>query len=122
MMDTFAALADPTRRHIVVMLASNGQLPASRICERFAVSAPAISQHLKVLRQAKLVRMEKRAQQRLYSVNPGGIDEIEQWAGQVRAFWDQRFNALDALLKEETQKRNPPKTKRGKRHARKPRK
>ena len=67
-MDLFSALADPTRRSILELLAKKGPLPATAICERFQVSPQAISQHLKVLREAHLVQMEKRAQKRLYRV------------------------------------------------------
>ena len=61
-MDTFTALAEPTRRNILEMLAANGNMPATSIYGHFKASPPAISQHLKVLREAKLVRVEKRAQ------------------------------------------------------------
>jgi DNA-binding transcriptional ArsR family regulator len=97
-MDTFSALADPTRRSIVEMLAAGGQLSAGDISRRFDSSPPAISQHLKVLRQAELVRMEKQAQQRLYSINPGAFDEVEQWIRQMRQFWSVRLDALEELL------------------------
>jgi DNA-binding transcriptional ArsR family regulator len=79
-MDKFSALADPNRRLILEMLASSGQLAATEISDRFSVSPSAISQHLKVLREANLVRMEKRAQQRLYQINPETMGELEQWA------------------------------------------
>ena len=78
-MDSFTALSEPNRRRIVEMLATNGQLSASEIGAQFDISAPAVSQHLKVLREAGLIKMEKRAQQRLYSVEPAGFLEIEQW-------------------------------------------
>src|SRR5437868_7057839 len=103
-MDTFSALADPTRRSIIEMLSASGQLSATDISRRFSVSPPAISQHLKILREVRLVQMEKRAQQRIYTVDATGIVEIEEWAGQMRRFWNERFDALDALLKEEMKK------------------
>ena len=103
-MDTFSALADPTRRNIIEMLASNGQLSASDISDRFHMSPPAISQHLKILREAQLVQMEKRAQQRIYTIDPSGITQMEDWINQVRKFWNERFDALDAVLKEEMKK------------------
>lgn len=103
-MDTFSALADPTRRHIVEVLAANGRLSASDISRRFKVSAPAISQHLKALRLAKLVQVEKKAQQRLYTIDPAGIRQMELWAVYMRTLWNERFNKLDALLKEEMEK------------------
>ncbi len=103
-MDVFSALAEPTRRHIIEMLASQGRLSASEISDRFPVSAPAISQHLKVLREAKLVRVEKRAQQRIYQINPDAMLEMEQWARKMRELWDERFDALDRVLEAEKQK------------------
>ncbi len=103
-MNTFSALADPTRRSIVEMLASNGQLSASDICDRFSVSAPAISQHLKVLRESRLVQVEKRAQQRMYTIDPAGITEMEQWASHLRRLWNERFDALEEVLRMEMKK------------------
>jgi len=103
-MDKFHALAEPTRRQIVEMLAREGALTAGDIQARFSVSAPAISQHLKVLREADLVRVEKRAQQRIYRVNPEAMLEMEEWAKQVRQLWSGRFDALDALLRTEQSK------------------
>jgi DNA-binding transcriptional ArsR family regulator len=103
-MDVFSALSDPTRRSIIEMLAGEGRLSASEIAERFPVSAPAISQHLKVLREAKLVRVEKRAQQRIYEINPETVREMQDWAGRIRAQWDERFDELDRVLDAEKQK------------------
>jgi DNA-binding transcriptional ArsR family regulator len=97
----FAALADPTRFHIVEMLAKGGRMPVSQIGRRFTISPPAISQHLKVLKEANLVRVETQAQQRMYSLNPSGITEIEDWVAEVRKFWEARFDALDEFLKQE---------------------
>jgi DNA-binding transcriptional ArsR family regulator len=103
-MDKFSALADPTRRFILEMLARNGQLSATEISDNFQVSPSAISQHLKVLREAKLVLMEKRAQQRLYQINPETMGELEQWARQLTQQWHERFEALDQLLEAEKKK------------------
>ena len=97
----FAALGDPTRFRIVELLAANGRMPVSQIGKEFTVSAPAISQHLKVLKEAKLVQVEVQAQQRIYSLNPAGIGQIEDWVSQVRQTWEKRF---DELLKEEVRK------------------
>jgi DNA-binding transcriptional ArsR family regulator len=103
-MDKFDALADPTRRKIIEILAGSGELSATDICERFNVSPPAISQHLKILREANLVRMEKKAQQRIYQVNPQAVLELEDWARGIKQLWNQRFKALDALLEVEKNK------------------
>jgi DNA-binding transcriptional ArsR family regulator len=105
-MDKFDALADPNRRKIIEILARYGQLPATEIYEQFEVSPQAVSQHLKVLRQAKLVRVERRAQQRIYQLNPDAMLELEEWARQLRQLWDQRFDALDKLIQKELDKEN----------------
>ncbi len=98
-MDTFTALADPTRRRIVEMLAQ-GALSAGEIVERFTVSAPAISQHLKTLREAGLVTVTVAGQRRIYALDPAGIDMFDQWVRRVRAFWPNRLAALEAALSE----------------------
>ncbi len=96
-MDAFAALADPNRRRIVEMLA-RGALSAGEIGQRFTVSAPAISQHLKTLREAGLVRVTVAGQRRIYALDPGGIEVFDQWVRRVRAFWPERLTALEAAL------------------------
>ena len=98
-MDTFSALAEPHRRSILEMLASEGQLSATAIARKFRVSPPAISQHLKVLREAGLLRMEKRAQQRLYQVNPEAMHELEGWARRMAEQYERRFDALERIAK-----------------------
>jgi len=76
-------------------------MTATGICENFTVSHPAISQHLKVLREANLLHVEKHAQQRLYKINTGAVQELEEWARQIADLWNQRFEALDKVLAEE---------------------
>lgn len=100
-MDVFTAIAEPTRRQILEMLASRGQMSSSDISQKFSVSASAISQHLKVLREAKLVVVEKRAQQRLYALNPKAMLELERWTQQMKHIWSHRFDALDKILTEQ---------------------
>ena len=97
-MDIFTALAEPTRRLILERLMANGNMSATDICRGFKSSPPAISQHLKVLREAKLVHVEKRAQQRIYYVNPEPMKELERWIKQFAASKEQEFQRLDKLL------------------------
>lgn len=97
-MDTFTALAEPTRRIILERLMANGNMSATDIYRGFESSPPAISQHLKVLRDAKLVRVEKRAQQRIYYVNPEPMKNLEKWINQFSAAKEQEFQRLDKLL------------------------
>jgi DNA-binding transcriptional ArsR family regulator len=103
-MDMFVALADPTRRNILELLASSGELSATAICEQFPVSPQAISQHLKILREANLVDMEKRAQKRLYRLNPQTLSQFEAWVQQTRQRWSESFEALDVVLEAEKKK------------------
>ncbi|MDA4116961.1 MAG: metalloregulator ArsR/SmtB family transcription factor [Thaumarchaeota archaeon] len=100
----FYALAEPTRRNIVEMLATNGRLSATDICNNFTVSPQAISQHLKVLREAELVRVEKKAQQRIYEINPDAMLELSEWVAKLTALWNERFDALDKVLADEKRK------------------
>ena len=104
-MDMFVALADPTRRNIIELLANSGELPATAIYQNFPISPPAVSQHLKVLREARLVEMEKRAQQHVYRLNPETLSEFEAWVQQVQESWEERFAALDIVLEREKKTR-----------------
>jgi DNA-binding transcriptional ArsR family regulator len=98
-MQPFAALADPTRRSIVEMLAQ-GSLTAGDIAGRFTISAPAISQHLKTLRNARLVKVRAQAQQRFYELDSRGLAELQHWLHSIQAFWAPRLDRLEAALKE----------------------
>lgn len=95
---TFTALADPTRRQIVELLARR-ELSAGAIAEKFRVTPPAISQHLKVLREAGLVSVRVDAQRRIYGLAPQGFDELDQWLAQMRRFWSGRLDTLEHQLK-----------------------
>lgn len=103
-MNVYSAIADPTRRKILELLAERGPLPAAAIARQFQISPPAVSQHLKTLREANLVVVEKRAQQRIYSINTGAMHDLEVWAGRMAQLWKQRFDAIDEILAAEKQK------------------
>ena len=100
-MSSLAALADPTRRRIVELL-SEGERTAGEIVGRFGLSAPAISQHLKVLREAGLVQVRVAGQHRVYRLDQRGLDEIDQWVARVRRFWTCRLDALERELRTST--------------------
>ena len=102
-MDSLSALADPTRRRIVETLAE-GALSSGDIARRFSISAPAISQHPKTLRQARLVRVRAEAQRRIYELDLEGVDEMSAWIGQIRRHWATRLDALEAQLSMEQAK------------------
>ena len=103
-MDMFGALADPTRRNILELLATSGELSATALYEHFPVSPQAVSQHLKVLREAHLVEMEKRAQKHVYRLNPQTLSQFEAWVQQMKQRWEERFAALDTVLESEKKK------------------
>ncbi len=110
LMDMFSALSDPTRRNILEMLADSGHLSATDIYDKFHVSHPAISQHLKVLREANLVLVERKAQRRIYRINPERMHELELWIKKVSKIWDERFDELDKVLQVEQGKSKTNKT------------
>lgn len=99
-MKALGALADPTRRRIVEMLAT-GELSAGDIAARFSISRPAVSQHLKVLRESGLVTVRGDAQRRIYGLDASGLDEVDAWVARCRRFWAARLGALDQALQEE---------------------
>jgi len=96
-MNAFAALADPTRQHIVEMLATR-ELAAGDIARRFDMTAPAVSQHLKLLRDAGLVNVRREAQRRIYALNPQGLAELDAWLARFRRFWSGRLDKLEHEL------------------------
>lgn len=100
-MDVFDALAEPRRRKIVELLAREGQLSAGEVYKRFDVTAQAVSQHLRILLEANILRMVKRAQQHIYSINSDSIKEVGQWAKEMERLWSESFDRLDEVLKEE---------------------
>jgi DNA-binding transcriptional ArsR family regulator len=97
--DIFKALADPTRRAIFEKLAAGG-MNASALRDGMAISQPAMSQHLAVLRNARLVREERQGRFVNYEVDPQGLVLIARWLTKYRAWWPARVDALKALLKD----------------------
>ncbi|MBV6691403.1 ArsR/SmtB family transcription factor [Serratia quinivorans] len=95
----FKALADPTRRTIFEKLAAGG-MNASALREGMPISQSAMSQHLAVLRQAGLVCEERQGRFVNYQVDPQGLALIAQWLDKYRAFWPERINQLNILLKD----------------------
>ncbi|HET6534464.1 MAG TPA: metalloregulator ArsR/SmtB family transcription factor [Actinoplanes sp.] len=94
--DVAAAIADPVRRRILEMLREE-RLPAGRIADRFPISRPAVSRHLRVLRESGLIRDTAAGRQRLYELDPSRFDELITWLAQFtgRGGWEHRFDALE---------------------------
>jgi DNA-binding transcriptional ArsR family regulator len=102
-MDSLEAVADPTRRRIVEMLARRDRT-VGEIVEKFDMSAPAISQHLKVLREAGLVTSRVEGQSRIQSLNPNGLHEINAWLIATMTYWNGRLDALERALRADDRK------------------
>ena len=92
-MDAMAALADPTRRRIVELLA-DGDMPAGELAAQFDVSGPAISRHLRVLREVGVASYKRDAQRWVYALNPESISEVDRWMRDTLLRWQKRFDAL----------------------------
>jgi DNA-binding transcriptional ArsR family regulator len=90
--NAFAALADPTRRQVFEQLRS-GPRAVGRIAQTMPVSRPAVSQHLKVLKQAGLVREQRDGTRRIYEIDPAGLGTLRRWLDQ---FWDRALDAFQA--------------------------
>ena len=96
---TLAALADPTRRAILSRLAT-GEATVKELAEPFAMSLPAVSRHLKVLREAGLITRGREAQWRPCRIDAGPLREVAEWAERYRELWERRLDRLDVYLRE----------------------
>jgi DNA-binding transcriptional ArsR family regulator len=97
--DTFAALADPTRRAILARL-SRGEASVTELAAPFDISLPAISRHLKVLERAGLIARTREAQTRPCRLRAAPLKDIAEWVEEYRRFWDESFDRLDEYLRE----------------------
>ena len=94
---TFSALADPTRRAIVLRLAE-GDATVGELAKPFDISGPAVSRHLKVLEEAELIERRMDARWRVCSLRRDRLAEAERWINEARLFWERGFDRLEALL------------------------
>lgn len=95
-MEAAAAIADPIRRR-VLELVRDEELPAGRLAAQFDVSRPAVSKHLRVLREAGLLHERREGRLRLYRADPAPLAELRAW---LEAYWDERLDALRELAEE----------------------
>ena len=96
-MNTVAALGDPIRQRIVELLAT-GERDAGDLAAEFEVSRPAVSRHLRVLREAEVVTAREEGRRRIYALRPESLEEVARWALQYRSFWAERLAALETHL------------------------
>jgi DNA-binding transcriptional ArsR family regulator len=108
----FAALADPTRRRILVRLSGRGETRVTTLAKPFHISLPAISRHLRVLEDARLIQRRRQGRVHLIRARTAGMREARTWMEQCAAVWDTRFDALDELLQSESGKATRKDTKR----------
>ena len=100
MTDTFTAIADPTRRQIIAMLAEQ-DLTVNQIADAFDLTRPAISKHLRVLRETGLVIEQKQGREHLQRFNGAGLSPLSDWVRHYEDFWDRKLSALSTLIEEE---------------------
>jgi DNA-binding transcriptional ArsR family regulator len=98
--DVYAALAEPSRRRLLDMLA-DGERPVHELASAFDVTRPAISQHLRVLRDAGLVAETRVGRERWYRLQAAALQEVHAWVSRYEAFWDERLTQLGAALERE---------------------
>lgn len=96
--DIFQAIADPTRRAIMVLIAAQALTP-NAIAEHFHSSRQAVSKHIRVLSECELVKQKQMGREIYYYLNHRKMKELDKWLEQFRKLWDTRFNQLDQLLK-----------------------
>jgi DNA-binding transcriptional ArsR family regulator len=95
--DVFQAIADPTRREIIGLLANN-TLTLNGIAENFDVSRPAISKHIKILTECGLVIIKQQGRERYCNVDLNKLKEVSDWVTQYREFWNKKLDDLEAFL------------------------
>ena len=97
--DVFQAIADPTRREIINLIAYK-PLNLNSIAENFDVSRPAISQHIKILTECGLIMIKKQGRERYCEAKLQQLNEVSKWIEQYRQMWEERFDSLDDLLEQ----------------------
>ncbi|CAN5510675.1 metalloregulator ArsR/SmtB family transcription factor [soil metagenome] len=95
--DVFQAIADPTRRAIILLIAFQSMTP-NAIAEKFDTSRQAISKHLKILTECELLKQEQQGREIYYQLNANKMKEIDKWLAQFKKIWESRFNQLDNVL------------------------
>jgi DNA-binding transcriptional ArsR family regulator len=96
--DVFQAIADPTRRAILLLIASQAMTP-NAIAVHFDSTRQAVSKHIKILTECQLVKQEQTGREIFYQLNPKKMKEVADWLEPFRQLWESRFNQLDNLLK-----------------------
>lgn len=96
--DIFQAIADPTRRAILALIAAQAMTPGN-LAEHFDMSRQAVSKHIHILIESELLSQKKSGREIYYHFNPEKMEELENWLNILKNIWEKRFNQLDDLLK-----------------------
>jgi DNA-binding transcriptional ArsR family regulator len=105
--DVFQAIADPTRREIINMIASQS-MNLNAVAEKFDISRPAISKHIKILTECGLITIKQQGRERYCEANLQSLSRVSDFIEQYRAFWTAKLNALDNFLSQENAANNKP--------------
>jgi DNA-binding transcriptional ArsR family regulator len=103
--NVFAAIADPTRRALLRRLADDGPRNVSELLSPFRISQPAVSKHLRILRETGLVRSRRQGRVRIYEIEASQLQQVYDWVAHFERFWDQKLDALGAYLDRQKQKK-----------------
>lgn len=98
--DVFQAIADPTRREIISLLATGETLNLNRIADQFDISRPAISKHIKILEECNLIDIQQTGRERICELKPEQLEPVSDWVEKNRKLWNSRLDALENYLEE----------------------
>ncbi len=96
--DVYGAIADPTRRALLLRLADEGERNVTELLKPFSISQPAVSKHLRILREAGLVRSRKEGRLRLYEIEANRLRQVFDWVSHFEQYWDEKLDALGGYL------------------------
>ncbi|QDT43622.1 Transcriptional repressor SdpR [Gimesia alba] len=103
--DVFSAIADPTRRELLLRLAREGERNVTQLREPFSISQPAVSKHLRILREAGLVHCRRSGREQLYGIEANRLRDVHQWVLLFEKYWDDKLDALGEYLDEKKKAR-----------------
>jgi DNA-binding transcriptional ArsR family regulator len=104
--DIYSAIADPTRRALLRRLADDGAKSVSELLQPFSISQPAVSRHLRILREAGLVRSHKQGRMRLYEIEANKLRNVFDWISHFEQYWDEKLDALGDYLDKQDNKKD----------------
>jgi DNA-binding transcriptional ArsR family regulator len=113
--DVFQAIADPSRRTILTLVAGKA-MTLNEVAEQFNVSRPAISRHVKILSECGLIRMKQQGRERYCEADYAGLKEVSEWVGHFQVFWSRKLDDLGTFLEKDNDPKKRKKSKKKKKH------